>query len=213
MYVKSWCFGLETGYAGKQQCSLLLVLWASWSHTASRWRTPNSTPMYWFDRFKECQQANKDYNLRRQTGDRVRFHRAQQKDCPKNSVKVSCQQVSIRHFPIPCKACMFYQVLNKDSVFTVFHWQNQKYALTKMSGLYFLPFQSKQVTYLGFIDFDFLFVWCSSGELSQLPHDTGFSTDPTSVSHNIYCICETQMFIAHETKPQLYPTQYEWWYF
>lgn len=25
--------------------------------------------------------------------------------------------------------------------------------------------------------------------------------------------CETQMFLARQTKPQLYPTQYEWWYF
>ena len=52
--------------------------------------------------------ANLDCNLRLaargSVNDNLVSHRAQQKKCSENSVTVSCQQVSIQHFPLPLQS-------------------------------------------------------------------------------------------------------------
>lgn len=65
---------------------------------------PNQQVLLLFDGFKSMH-ANQDCNLRwvvanGSVSDDLISHSAQQKNCPKNSVRVSWQRVSIQHFPI-----------------------------------------------------------------------------------------------------------------
>lgn len=65
---------------------------------------PNQQVLVLFDWFKSMH-ANQDCNLRwvvanGSVSDDLISHSAQQKNCPKNSVRVSWQRVSIQHFPI-----------------------------------------------------------------------------------------------------------------
>lgn len=120
-------------------------------------------------------------------------------------------------FPSWCKVWVHHQVLSNQTKCPLTKQKGIKYCFFLLmidfiyTILYTLSYHRNQVIHLGSIGCDLFFVCFAVNLITSSWHRD--QNKPYLRSPSPPHRCETQMFSSHQTKPQLYPTQYEWWYF